>query len=267
MSGTSADAVDAVLVHVDGRPPDLSIRVLSFCKTAFPEGMRARLFELFGPSPVGVDRLGTANVVLGEVFAQAVWAVVQRADLEMAQVDLVASHGQTVYHAVVRGQEVPATLQIGEPSVIAERTGVTTVADFRPRDVAAGGQGAPLVSFVDYLLFRHRQKGRAVQNIGGIANVTALPPDAREEDVLAFDTGPGNMLVDFAVEVLTDGRQLYDRDGRVARRGAVHPGLLGHLMAHPYLRQPPKTTGREQADCRRPTTIDADEDRDGRAGG
>ncbi len=247
MSGTSADGVDAALVHLDGRPPDLSIQVLSFCKTSFPEDVRARIFQLFGPSPVAVDRLGTANMVLGEVFAQAATAVVQKAGLEMDQVDLIASHGQTVYHAVGRGQEVPATLQIGEPSVIAERTGVTTVADFRPRDVAAGGQGAPLVSFVDYLLFRHQHRGRAIQNIGGIANVTALPPNAKEEDVLAFDTGPGNMLLDFAVETLTDGRQLYDRDGRMARRGTVHPGLLGHLMAHPYLRQPPpKTTGREQ---------------------
>jgi len=162
----------------------------------------------------------------------------------------VGSHGQTVYHIPDSrregGRKVCSTLQIGEPSVIAERTGITTVADFRPRDVAAGGEGAPLVPFADYFLFAHRRLTRAVQNIGGIANVTYLPAGGSVADVLAFDTGPGNMMIDRVVHHVTRGRAGYDAGGRLAARGKVHAPLLARLLSHPYLqRQPPKSTGRE----------------------
>lgn len=168
----------------------------------------------------------------------------------MSRVALIGSHGQTIQHlpqpAALAGRRIAATLQIGEPCVIAERTGVTTVADFRPRDMACGGQGAPLVPYVDYLLLRHRRRGRLVLNLGGIANFTWLPPACRAADVLAFDTGPGNMLLDALVGLLTRGCRTYDRDGAMAARGCVSQPLLRSLLRHPYLRRrPPKSTGRE----------------------
>jgi anhydro-N-acetylmuramic acid kinase len=167
------------------------------------------------------------------------------AQLEPAAVDLVASHGQTISHTP--DADPPCTLQLAEPSVIAERTGITTVADFRPRDMAAGGQGAPLVSFADHLLLVHPRRMRAVQNIGGIGNVTLLPAGARPEQVLAFDTGPGNMLLDLAARELTGGRLQCDLDGHLASRGKVDELLVEEFSGHPFLaRRPPKTTGREE---------------------
>ena len=142
---------------------------------------------------------------------------------------------------------IRSTLQIGEPSVIAQETGVTTVADFRPRDMAAGGQGAPLVPYVDFLLFRDKEKGRALQNIGGIANVTILPKNCSINDVIAFDTGPGNMIIDRITELVTNTTQHFDEGGKLAERGKIHDSLLATLLAHPYLsKPPPKTTGREE---------------------
>jgi anhydro-N-acetylmuramic acid kinase len=165
---------------------------------------------------------------------------------------LIGSHGQTVFHlgAPARFQgkvRQPSTLQIGETSIIAERTGIPTVGDFRPADMAAGGQGAPLIPFVDYLLYRDAQRGRAALNIGGIANLTVIPASARPEDVFAFDTGPGNMIVDALVERITRGRATYDRDARIALSGRTIPELLSRLMREPYLlKKPPKSAGREQ---------------------
>jgi len=161
------------------------------------------------------------------------------------------SHGQTIFHegqpVEFLGRRIASTLQIGEPAVLAERTGIPVVADFRPRDIAAGGRGAPLVPYVDYMLFRHRRLGRVALNIGGIANITAIPPSARPEDVIAFDTGPGNMIVDALARRYTKGRWNYDRDGRLAARGHVNRELLDRLLNDPYFRRrPPKTAGREQ---------------------
>ena len=157
----------------------------------------------------------------------------------------IGSHGQTIHH--LPNARTPSTLQIGEPAIIAERTGITTVADFRVRDLAAGGQGAPLVPYADWALFTDNTRPRIVQNIGGIANLTFLPPRAELDDVIAFDTGPGNMVIDALVTALTHGRQTFDRDGRLAARGRVSERLLAELMAHPFLRRrPPKTTGREE---------------------
>jgi anhydro-N-acetylmuramic acid kinase len=157
-------------------------------------------------------------------------------------VQLIGCHGQTVYH-----QGGAHTLQLGEPAIIAERTGVPVVSNFRARDIAAGGQGAPLVPYVDYLLFRHPRRWRIALNIGGIANITIIPPKSSPEDVIAFDTGPGNMVMDALARQHTGGKWSYDRGGKIAKSGKVNRGLLGELLADPYYtRKPPKSAGRAQ---------------------
>ena len=247
ISGTSADGIDAAVVEVTGAPPAVQARLLRFETVPWPDALRAAIFEAFRPETSAVDRLCGLNFQVGEQFARAARQVAEAAGLTLDGVDLVSSHGQTVWHAVGPDDPVHSTLQIGQPAVIAERTGLTVVADLRARDVAAGGQGAPLVGYTDYLLLRDTAKTRAVQNIGGIANVTLLPAGAGPEAVFAFDTGPGNMLIDDAVVRLTDGRLPFDRDGQLGAQGRVDAGLLAELMAHPYFSLPiPKTTGREQ---------------------
>jgi anhydro-N-acetylmuramic acid kinase len=247
MSGTSADGVDAALVEIDGTPPSLSVELLSFTFVPYDAEQRARIFALFDPATGTVDRVCHLNFALGQWFAAAALRTIEEAGLTIRDVDLIGSHGQTIYHAVGNDSPVKSTLQIGEAAVIASRTGLTTIADFRVADVAAGGQGAPLVSYVDWLLLRHPARARAVQNIGGIANVTYLPPGNDPAGVLAFDTGPGNMLIDFAASRATVGEQTFDRDGRLAASGQVDEALLTQLMSHPFLLlSPPKTSGREQ---------------------
>jgi anhydro-N-acetylmuramic acid kinase len=186
------------------------------------------------------------NFLLGELHAKAIVRAARKHKL-----GLIGLHGQTIFHegAPVEflGRRVASTLQIGEAAVVAEITGVRTISNFRERDIAAGGQGAPLVPYVDYLLFRDRRVGRVALNIGGIANITVIPPRATSKDVVAFDTGPGNMVIDALVRHMTEGAQSYDRNGAIARSGAVHERLLQSMMQDPYLRQePPKSTGRER---------------------
>jgi anhydro-N-acetylmuramic acid kinase len=188
---------------------------------------------------------------LGEIFANAALAACKKFRVSPSQITVIGSHGQTVFHQGIpsqfRGHAVASTLQIGEPSVIAERTGITTVGDFRPADIAAGGQGAPLVPFVDYMLYGHARIGRVALNIGGIANVTVIPAGAKLEDVFAFDTGPGNMAIDALVRHFTRGRKTFDRDAKMANRGRLLPGLLAQLLRDKYFsKAPPKTTGREK---------------------
>jgi anhydro-N-acetylmuramic acid kinase len=247
ISGTSVDGIDAAVIDITGRPPELTVKLLAFTCTPFPVDGRQRIFELFDPATGSVDKVCEMNFLIGEWFAQAALQAAQEAGMGIRQVDLIASHGQTIYYMGEPERAVKSTLQIGEAAIIAARTGVTTVADFRVADMAVGGQGAPMVSYVDWLLYRHPQHARALQNIGGIANVTYLPPDANPDQTLSFDTGPGNMMMDYAVQRLTGGAQTFDQDGRLALLGSVHEPLLAELMAHPYLSQPlPKTTGREQ---------------------
>jgi anhydro-N-acetylmuramic acid kinase len=192
------------------------------------------------------------DFVLGEEFARAAIAASQSSGIGLEKISLIGSHGQTVFHQgaparLVGAWRVASTLQIGEPSVIAERTGVPTIANFRPSDVAAGGHGAPIVPFVDYLLYRDPERGRVALNIGGIANVTAIPAGASPEGVFAFDTGPGNMIVDALIQGMTRGRARYDRGAKTALSGRTVPELLSRMMREPYLRKrPPKTAGREQ---------------------
>jgi anhydro-N-acetylmuramic acid kinase len=198
---------------------------------------------MFNPATSGVDRICRFNFRLGELFAEAALAVIRQAGLAPRDVDLIGSAGQTIWHIPAPDG---ATLQIGESSIIAERTGLPVIGDIRVADMAAGGHGAPLVSYFDLVVLGDGKRSRAVQNIGGIGNVTHLPAGCRPEDVRAFDTGPGNMVIDAVVQALTDGRESYDRDGMIAARGRVDDALLAQLLADDYLKMaPPKTTGRE----------------------
>lgn len=247
MSGTSADGVDVVIVDISAR----GVTVRAFDTYPYAPALRRQVFKLFDPATGRADDICHLNFVLGEVFADAVINLARSSGIPLGSIDLIGSHGQTICH-IPEGRRcgrrrLRSTLQIAEPSVVAERTGITTVADFRPRDVAAGGQGAPLVPFADYVLFAHSSRTRAVQNIGGVANVTFLPAGGRIGDIVAFDTGPGNMILDRLAGLVSKGRCRYDADGRRAARGKVNRKLLAEWMGHRYFRRrPPKTTGREE---------------------
>ncbi|HWQ69368.1 MAG TPA: anhydro-N-acetylmuramic acid kinase [Patescibacteria group bacterium] len=259
MSGTSADGIDAALLEIGPRQALPKLQLLHFAVVPFPGGLRERILRVADVGSGSTAEICRLNVLLGELFAKAAISVARRAGVPLRDVALIGSHGQTIAHfpnpAVEYGVSVRSTLQIGEPSVIAERTGVTTVADFRPRDMAAGGEGAPLTPYLHALLFRHLRRDRIVLNLGGIANLTFLPKGYGLRGALAFDTGPGNVLIDGLVARLTGGAMGVDLDGRIAASGEVDPRLLRWLMTHPYFRRkPPKSTGREEFG---PTLIDA----------
>lgn len=247
MSGTAADGVAAAVVRLEGAPPALNWELLAQLELPHPPALRESIFACFRPESSSVDKLCALNFALGRAFAEAAFQVMAAAGLAPDQVDLIGSHGQTVWHIPV-GPDA-STLQLGEAAVIAEMTGIPVVSNFRPRDMAAGGQGAPLVAYVDRLLFTHLTQRRVLQNIGGIANATFLPPLSApdgERDEIAFDTGPGNMLIDDAAGRATAGEWTYDHDGALAAQGVVAQALLAALLTEPYLhRPPPKTTGRE----------------------
>ena len=247
ISGTSADGIDAAIVDIHGAPPAISVALRNFTFVPFKASQRQQIFALFNPHTSHVDYICQMNFLVGEWFAAAALQAIAEAGLQPEEIDAIASHGQTIYHCMEPGTPVKSTLQIGEAAVIAERTGITTVADFRVADIAAGGHGAPMVSYVDWLLYRQPHAAGALQNIGGIGNVTYLPPGDDAQGTLSFDTGPGNMIIDYATQRHTDGAQTFDDGGRLAAQGQVNPGLLSSLMQHPYCSQPlPKTTGREQ---------------------
>ena len=257
MSGTSADGVNVALVRVEpsqaarkaGQRQDQPWPKFSFLSHAeYPYAKEVRDFVLksMNAAQASVAELARLNFVLGEIYAEAVLATQKRFRLK---VELVGCHGQTLYHqgeaAAFLGRKVAVTWQTGEGAVIAARVGVPVVSDFRPADMAAGGKGAPLVPFLDYLLYRDPQVGRVVQNIGGIANMTAIPARAAVEQVIAFDSGPGNMVIDAVMERFFD--QDYDRDGQVAASGTVREDVVADLLRAPFFaRRPPKTAGREE---------------------
>jgi len=250
MSGTSADGIDVALARVSGAPPKLGAKLLAHTSVGFPPAVRKEILRAAEQAPVAPAVLSQLNFRLGEVFAEAALSACRKFRLSPRRVALIGSHGQTIFHqgppAAHGGRSTASTLQIGEPSVIAARTGIMTIADFRPADMALGGQGAPLVPYADYLLYRHENLGRVALNLGGIANITVLPRAAKPSQVVAFDTGPANIVIDALVGHFSRGRQRFDRDARLAGRGRSIPALLTALMRDPYLRlAPPKSTGRE----------------------
>ncbi|MBS1106670.1 MAG: anmK [Deltaproteobacteria bacterium] len=246
MSGTSADGVDAALVEWPDDGATRPFRLLAFHAEPFDRALQDRIHQLAAgrlPGSQVLREFAALDVLLAERFAAAAAAVARVAGLSLDAVDAIASHGQTVAHH----PELRATLQIGDPSVIAERTGVTTIADFRPRDLAAGGEGAPLAPFFHFTALSDPAESRVVLNLGGIANVTGLPRGGDPDAVLAFDVGPANALLDTVVRTSSDGRERMDRDGARARRGRVDRALLARLLDDEFLRRaPPKSTGRER---------------------
>jgi anhydro-N-acetylmuramic acid kinase len=251
MSGTSADGVTAVLSRISGAGVETRFRVVASKTYRYPKWLRERIFELFDPLTGTVDKICVMNFVLGEVFASVVGKIAGSAEVDVREIDCIASHGQTIYHSPEPVKQGPwtvgSTLQIGEPAVIADKTGVTVISNFRAKDVSAGGQGAPLVSYPDYLVFRSRSKGRAVLNLGGIANVTVIPAGASVERVWAFDTGPGNMVIDYVAQRLSNGRIGFDKWGKIAAKGTVKRAFLNRMLRHPFFHKvPPKSTGREE---------------------
>ena len=247
MSGTSADGVDVAFVRLRGTGSYLNYALLGHHHFDYPGPLRQAVLRAMNASSISVAELSRLNFRLGEFYAEAVQQA--RRKTRPPGLDLVGCHGQTIYHqgepALFLGKKIACTWQTGEGSVLAARLGLPVVSDFRPADMAAGGKGAPLVPLLDFAVFRSAACGQIVQNIGGIANLTAIPVKARPNDVLAFDTGPGNMVIDQLMQVLFN--KPYDRDGEVSRRGTVISGVLEEQLAQPYFEEkPPKTAGREE---------------------
>ena len=250
ISGTSVDGIDVALVEIDGVAQQATIRTVGFETVPYPAEVRTELLALYDDQRDAVARLCSLDVVVGSCFADAAVTVCERHGIDPASLHVIGSHGQTVWHQPAHDPaiplSVPSTLQIGEPSVIAAATGAPVVADFRVADMAVGGQGAPLAPYLDWAVFGDAERNRCVQNIGGIGNVTWVPSGGNRDEVIAFDTGPGNILIDALVTLLSDGAETFDRDGQYGALGHVDETLMRELMRDPYLQQaPPKTTGRE----------------------
>jgi len=244
MSGTSLDGIDAALVDFSESTQRPEWRVLAFTEHTYSAQQRQTIHDAIVHG--NAESLCLLHADLGEWFAAAALRVCNDAGVTPESVRAIGSHGQTVWHVPPQAGQRGATLQLGCPATIAERTGIDVISDFRTRDVAAGGEGAPLVPWVDRMLFAHDERSRVLQNIGGMANLTRVPPRGHSDALLAFDTGPGNALIDAAVEMASSGEQTYDRDGAWAARGSVDETLLRELLSHPYFeRKPPKSTGRE----------------------
>ncbi|MEP7353790.1 MAG: anhydro-N-acetylmuramic acid kinase [Acidobacteriota bacterium] len=246
MSGTSLDGIDVAIVDLNGR----SIQPVALHSAPYPKAVREAILGVSNVmAPTGA--IARLHFLLGELYAEAVIATCRKHRVPLKSVELCGMHGQTIFHEGTPvnflGRKIASTLQIGDPSVFAERTGIRTISNFRERDIAAGGKGAPLVPYVDYLLFHHRRKSRVALNIGGIANITVIPAGAKREQVIAFDTGPGNMVIDALISKYTDGKQTYDLNGRIAQKAEVHERLLTSMLSDPYFTlKPPKSAGREQ---------------------
>ena len=250
MSGTSVDGIDVALVEIRGSDLSATVNVAGFHEIPFPDGVRGEVLAV-SDAVVATSRVSQLHFLLGRLFGEAVIEACERSGIGPSEVGLVGCHGQTIYHqalpAPLHGRQVSSTLQIGEPACIARAAGAPVVSDFRTADIAAGGQGAPLVPFVDCLLLRDPQVSRVALNVGGIANLTAVPAGAGIDSVFAFDTGPGNMVIDELVSEITGGEERLDRDGRLAMSGTADERVLGDLLEDPYyLLPPPKSTGRER---------------------
>lgn len=251
MSGTSADGIDVALVRISGQPASPRAQLVAFADFSYPPAVRQAVLRLANGAETSTREISQLNFRLGELFAGAALRACKQFHISPRNIALIGSHGQTIYHQGIAtpflGAATTSTLQIGEPAIIAERTGITTIGDFRPADMAAGGQGAPLVPFIDYLLYRDARIARIALNVGGIANLSVIPAGAQPRDILAFDTGPGNMVIDALVAHFSHGRLRFDSDAQLARRGKLDSSLLAQLLAHPFLRKaPPKSAGREE---------------------
>jgi anhydro-N-acetylmuramic acid kinase len=246
MSGTSLDGVDAVLLAIRGEPPLLGWKIDGHHASPFPDVLRRRLRAAAEGDPVGVPEIARLHYALGEIYAATVVELLAAADLDPAEVTGLGLSGQTLFHQSARESGAGGvTFQLGSPAVVAERTGIRVISDMRAADVAAGGEGAPLVPYADWLLFRSAKEGRVILNVGGIANLTALPAAGTAADVIAFDTGPGNMVMDGVVQSLSG--ESYDADGARAARGQVNEKLLRLGLADPFFAMaPPRSTGRER---------------------
>ena len=250
MSGTSADGVDAALVRISGAGTGIRVKMEDFLFVPFEPEVRETVLRVAGGAPTTMEEICRLKTLLGHLYAEACEALCEKSGASKTEIDLIGCHGQTVWHIpraeTYLGRTFASTLQIGEDAVIAERMGCPVVGDFRVRDVAAGGQGAPLVPYTEFLLYRDETEPVALQNIGGIGNVTILPAGCALTDVVAFDTGPGNMVIDALVSRVTNGAKCFDEGGQMAARAKVSPELLGWMLDDPYLTRPlPKTTGRE----------------------
>ncbi len=250
MSGTSVDGIDAVLVKIGGNYTDTNVEQINYISTPYNDDVRELILKTAGGEFGGSKEICNLNFLLGELFADVCEELCEKASVDKKEIDFVASHGQTIYHipqkANYYGKNISSTLQIGEASVIAQRFNCPVVSDFRVRDVAAGGFGAPLVPYTEFLLYRQSEKTIALQNIGGIGNITILPKNCELKDVIAFDTGAGNMVIDTLAFKITNGKQRYDDGGKLAASGNVNEQLLSYMLNDDYLKMPlPKTTGRE----------------------
>jgi len=245
MSGTSVDGIDVALTRITGKGIDTKVEVLAFETVEFSEKMRQNIFKAMSPELSNTPLVCSLNFELGYAYADAVKRVCNKAGFNLENLDAIGSHGQTIYHIPNASSEwIASTLQIGEPAVIAYETKTDVVSNFRVMDMAAGGQGAPLVPYADFLLFRNPNRTVALQNIGGVANVTVIPNRSSLQDVYAFDTGPGNMIIDGLVKHFY-GLD-YDPNGKFANEGKVSEPLLVEMMSEAFITQkPPKTTGRE----------------------
>lgn len=250
MSGTSLDGIDVAIVEIEGAGTQAKVRTLGHGTVPYPAAVRKAILEVSNAT-THTQQIALLHFLLAELYAKAVRSICAKAKLAVKSIELAGCHGQTVLHMANKirflGHRQNCTLQIGDGSVLAERLGVPVVSDFRPRDMAAGGQGAPLVPYADYLLLHDKKCGRVALNIGGIANVTGIPAAAGPDEVIAFDTGPGNMVMDALVEHHTRGQRRFDRNAALASRGKVSRWLLRILMRDPFFRKPPpKSAGREE---------------------
>ncbi|MEC2551265.1 anhydro-N-acetylmuramic acid kinase AnmK [Bacillus tropicus] len=246
MSGTSLDGIDVALVRIEGSGLDSKVNLIHFTTVPFRNDIKSEIQQALSIENSNVQLICSLNFKLGLCFANAVKEVCKEANFSLEQLDLIGSHGQTIYHQPKpEGNMIASTLQIGEPAVIAYDTNTTVISNFRTMDMAAGGQGAPLVPYSEVILYLDPSKNRLLQNIGGIGNVTVIPSQKSDQNVIAFDTGPGNMIID---EVCQRLFQLpYDQNGEIAEQGEVVDEILTYCMNHPFLKMnPPKSTGREQ---------------------
>ncbi len=248
LSGTSLDAIDAVLLQIKGNGKNTKVKVVDFIEHPIPEEIRIAVFKNSDKKTARIEDITRLNVILGVMFSDAVLRLLQKNKMKASGIDIIGSHGQTIHHLPERekylGFRVKSTMQIGDPSIIANLTGITTIGDFRIADCAVDGDGAPLVPYLDHILFTHRSKNRALLNIGGISNITFLKKNSRKEDVFAFDTGPGNMIIDGMMYHLFSKK--FDKNGSIAAKGKVNTNIFAFLAEDKgYSAKPPKSTGRE----------------------